>query len=93
VIQVNPLYTPTNVPTGPPPVVVSFTANPMTVSAGQPVTLTWNVTDSIYNIISPQVGPVRGSSVIVYPTATTTYGLYATNQYGRKIAKVTVTVQ
>jgi len=93
VIQVDPLYTPANVPTGPSPVVVSFTANPTTVSAGQPVTLTWNVTDSIYNIISPQVGPVRGTSVIVYPTATTTYGLYATNQYGRKIAKVTVTVQ
>ena len=93
VIQVNPLYTPSNVPTGPSPVVVSFTANPMTVSAGQPVTLTWDVTDAIYNIISPQVGPVRGTSVMVYPTATTTYGLYATNQYGRKIAKVTVTVQ
>ncbi len=93
VIQVNPLYTPSNVPTGPSPVVSSFTANPTTVSAGQPATLSWNVTGAIYNIISPQVGPVRGTSVVVTPTATTTYGLYSTNQYGRTIVKVTVTVQ
>jgi len=93
VISTDPLYTPANVPTGPSPEVASFTANPTTVSAGQPVTLMWNVSGSIYNIVSPQVGPVRGSSVIVNPTATTTYELYATNQYGRKVAKVTVTVQ
>ena len=93
VILMDPLYTPANVPTGPSPVVVSFTANPTTVRAGQPVTLSWNVTGAIYNIVSPQVGPVRGTSVIVNPTATTTYGIYATNQYGRMIAKVTVTVQ
>jgi len=93
VISTDPLYTPANVRTGPSPEVASFTANPTTVSAGQPVTLMWNVSGSIYNIVSPQVGPVRGSSVIVNPTATTTYELYATNQYGRKVAKVTVTVQ
>lgn len=93
VVLMNPLYTPSNVPTGPAPVVASFTANPTTVSAGQPVTLSWSVTGSIYNIVSPQVGPVRGTSVVVTPAATTTYGLYSTNQYGRKIAKVTVTVQ
>jgi hypothetical protein len=93
VISTEPLYTPANVPTGPSPTVVSFTANPATVSAGQLVTLMWNVTGAIYNIISPQVGPVRGASVIVNPTATTTYELYATNQYGRKVSKVTVTVQ
>jgi hypothetical protein len=92
VISVDPLYTPSNVPTGPSPEVVSFQANPTSVSAGQPVTLTWSVTGAIYNIISPQVGPVRGASVMVNPTATTTYELYATNQYGRKVAKVTVTV-
>ena len=93
VILMNPIYTPSNVPTGPAPTVTSFTANPTTVSAGQPVTLSWTVTNSIYNIISPQVGPVRGTNVVVTPSATTTYGLYSTNQYGRKIAKVTVTVQ
>jgi hypothetical protein len=93
VIQMSAIYTPSNVPTGPSPVVSSFTANPVTVSAGNPVTLSWNVTDAIYNIVSPQVGPVRGTSVMVTPTATTTYRLYSTNQYGRTIKAVTVTVQ
>jgi hypothetical protein len=93
VVQMNQIYTPSNVPTGPNPVVASFKANPTTVSAGQPVTLSWSVTGAIYNIISPQVGPVRGTSVVVNPTATTTYALYSTNQYGRKTVKVTVTVQ
>jgi hypothetical protein len=93
VVQVDPLYTPSNVPTGPSPAVASFTADPTTVTAGQPVTLSWSVTGAIYNIVTPQVGPVRGTSVMVNPTETTTYALYSTNQYGRKIAKVTVTVQ
>jgi hypothetical protein len=93
VVQMNTVYTPSNVPTGPAPDVASFTANPTTVSAGQPVTLSWSVTGAIYNIVSPQVGPVRGASVVVNPTATTTYALYSTNQYGRKVKKVTVTVQ
>ncbi len=93
VVLMNPVYTPANVPTGPGPVVASFTANPLTVSAGQPVTLSWSVTGAIYNIVSPQAGPVRGSSVVVVPSASTTYVLYATNQYGRATAKVTVTVQ
>jgi len=93
VVLMNPIYTPANVPSGPSPVVASFTANPMTVSAGQPVTLSWSVTGAIYNIVSPQVGPVRGTSVMVNPTATTTYYFLSTNQYGRKVAKVTVTVQ
>jgi hypothetical protein len=93
VIQMSEIYTPSNVPTGPSPAVSSFTANPVTVSAGNPVTLSWNVTNAIYNIVSPQVGPVRGTSVMVTPTATTTYRLYSTNQYGRTIKAVTVTVQ
>jgi hypothetical protein len=93
VIQIDPLYTPSNVPTGPSPTIISFTANPSTVSAGQPVTLSWNVTGASYFVVSPQVGAVRGTSVTVTPTATTTYTLYGTNEYGRSIAKVTVTVQ
>jgi hypothetical protein len=35
---------------------------------------------------------VRGTSVIVSPSATTTYTMYSTNQYGRTTASVTVTV-
>ncbi|HLY20505.1 MAG TPA: hypothetical protein VKR61_24930 [Bryobacteraceae bacterium] len=93
VVQMNPIYTSSNVPTGPNPVIASFTANPTTVSAGQPVTLSWSVSGAGYNIISPVVGPVRGTIVIVNPAATTTYTLYSTNQYGRKTKAVTVTVQ
>ncbi|HEX6805826.1 MAG TPA: hypothetical protein VF133_19275 [Terriglobales bacterium] len=93
VVQQGTIYTPANVPTGPSPTISSFTANPPTVSAGQPVTLSWSVSNSIYNIISPQAGPVRGTSIVVNPSATTTYTLYTTNQFGRTTASVTVTVQ
>ena len=93
VIQISPLYTPSNVPTGPLPVINSFTANPATVSAGQPVTLSWSVDGASYSVVSPQVGAIRGSSVIVAPTATTTYTLSGTNAYGRTTATVKVTVQ
>ena len=93
VILMDPVYTPSNVPSGPSPVVSSFTANPSTVGAGMPVTLSWSATNAIYNIVSPQVGPVRGSSAVVVPIATTTYRLFSTNQYGRTIKSVTVTVQ
>jgi hypothetical protein len=92
VVQLGTVYTPATVPTGPSPRIASFTASPSTVSAGTPVTLSWSVTNAIYNIISPVVGPVRGTSVTVTPSATTTFTLYSTNQYGRKTAKVTVTV-
>jgi hypothetical protein len=92
VVQLGTVYTPATVPTGPSPGIANFTASPSTVSAGTPVTLSWSVTSAIYNIISPVVGPVRGTSVTVAPSATTTFTLYSTNQYGRKTAKVTVTV-
>src|ERR1043166_5201479 len=92
VVQTGTIYTPANVPTGPSPTISSFTANPSTVTAGQPVTLSWSVTNSTYNIIDPQAGPVRGTSVVVTPTATTTYVLSSTNQFGRTTASVAVTV-
>ena len=93
VVEMGTIYTPANVPTGPVPAISSFTANPSTASKGQMVTLTWSVSRAEYNIISPQVGAVRGASVIVYPAVTTTYTLYSTNQYGRSATNVTVTVQ
>jgi hypothetical protein len=92
VVQTGTIYTPANVPTGPSPTIGSFSANPTTVSAGQPVTLSWSVTNSTYNIIDPTAGPVRGTSIVVNPSATTTYTLYTTNQFGRTTATVTVTV-
>src|SRR5579864_2186111 len=93
VVQMGTIVTDANVPTGPSPTISTFTANPTTVTAGSPVTLSWTVSNSIYSIIDPQVGPVRGTSVVVTPSATTTYTLYSTNQYGRSTASVTVTVQ
>ncbi len=92
-VQTGTIFTPANVPTGSSPAISSFSANPTSVMAGQPVTLSWSVSNSTYNIIDPQAGPLRGTSVVVAPTVTTTYTLYATNQFGRTTASVTVTVQ
>jgi hypothetical protein len=92
VVALGTVYTDANVPTGSLPTISSFTANPSTVTAGSPVTLSWSVTNSVYNIIAPQAGPVRGTSIVVIPSATTTYTFNATNQFGRSTATVTVTV-
>jgi len=91
VLLISPLYGPGNVPTGPNPTINSFTAT-QSGGAGQPVTLSWSETNGEYNVVSPSVGATRASSVTVYPTMTTTYTLYATNQYGRSTAQVTVMV-
>jgi hypothetical protein len=91
VLLISPLYTPQNIPTGPDPTVNSFTAT-SSGGPGQPVTLSWTVTNGEYYIVSPSVGAIRGNSVVVSPSATTTYTLYSTNQYGRITATVTVTV-
>ena len=91
VLLISPLYTPQNVPTGPNPTINTFTAT-TSHGSGQPVTLSWNETNGEYNIVSPGVGAIRGNSVVVYPTTTTTYTLYATNPFGRSTAQVTVNV-
>jgi len=93
VVAMDQIYTQANVPTGPSPTVTSFTASATTISPGQPVTLSWAVSNSDYNIITPQVGPVRGSSVVILPSATTTYSFVSTNQYGRTTKTVKITVQ
>jgi len=93
VVMVDQLYTAANVPTGASPTVASFTASATTITAGQPVTLSWVVSNSDYNIITPQLGPVRGSSVVVMPAATTTYSFVSTNQYGRTTTTLKITVQ
>ena len=93
VVLMSPIYTQANIPQGPNPTISSFTANPQTVSPGSSVTLSWNVTNADYNIVSPQEGVIRGTSATVVPTKTTTYTLYSTNQYGRTTAKVKVTVK
>jgi hypothetical protein len=91
VLLISPLYTINNYPKGPAPVINSFTATASN-GPGQPVTLSWNVSYGEYYGIAPTVGPLRGNSVVVYPTATTTYTLTATNQYWRSTSTVMVTV-
>jgi len=54
--------------------------------------LSWSTTGASYLIVTPQVGATRGTSVSVTPTATTTYTLIATNEYGRTTQQVTVNV-
>ena len=93
VLQFGPIYTPGNVPTGPKPTLTNVTANPPTISPGQTSTLSWTTTNTLYTIVSPEVGPVREMSAIVSPAVTTSYKVYATNQYGRTTKSVTVTVQ
>ena len=92
VVQINPVYTNANIPTGSAPTISSFTASPTHVSSGGSVTLSWNTSSTQYLIVSPGAGAVRGTSVVVNPRSTTTYTLYATNQYGRTTATVTVNV-
>lgn len=94
VVQMTPAwpgYDDATAPTGAPPTINSFTASASTVAAGAPVTLTWNTANDSYDFID-LLGGVRGGSVTFTPTATATYTLNATNQYGRSTSQVTVTV-
>jgi hypothetical protein len=93
VVQMPTVYTSANLPSGPAPAIKSFTADQTTVTAGTAVTLTWAADNASYYLISPEIGAVRGSSVTVHPTKTTTYTLYATNQYGRNTQTITINVQ
>jgi hypothetical protein len=93
VVQMNPIYTSANAPQGAAPSIASFTTSSQSVSAGTPVTLTWSVSGASYLIVSPDIGATRGTSVVVAPTQSTTYTLYATNAFGRTTATINITVQ
>jgi hypothetical protein len=79
------------------PIINSFSANPSTISAGQSVTLAWDVTNA--EIIRLEPDPGQGdlsslTSVTVNPTTTTTYTLEAVSLNGLDdTASVTVTVE
>ncbi len=89
VLVEQPLYTGSTVPTGPAPKIESFTA--AMTPAG--TVLSWTSTGASYFILSPTVGAVRGNTVTIpTPAATTTYTLYATNEYGRTKKAVQVTI-
>jgi hypothetical protein len=75
--------------------IVSFTATPEAINAGESSTLAWEVTgdEPITMTIEPDVGDVTGlSSVEVSPVETTTYTLTAENAVGSVNAETTVTV-
>src|SRR6201998_2086286 len=75
VVQMNPVYTNSNYPTGAAPTISSFTASPTHIASGGKVTLSWNISGEDYVIVSPGPGAVRGASVTVNPTVGTTYTL------------------
>jgi hypothetical protein len=75
------------------PVIGSFTALPSPVQAGTSVTLSWSVSGATSLSIAPGIGTVTGNSIVVTPSATTTYTLTATNAGGTASATATATVQ
>ena len=92
VVQMNPVYTSSNYPTGPSPTISSFSASASHVSSGGSVTLSWTTSSADYVVVTPGPGATRDASATVSPSATTTYTLNATNQYGRTTSMVTVSV-
>jgi hypothetical protein len=74
------------------PTIVSFTASPASITAGQSSTLSWSTTGATAVTIST-IGsvPLNGTDP-VSPTTTTTYTLTATNANGSVSANATVVV-
>jgi hypothetical protein len=73
--------------------IISFTATPVTIVAGQSTTLSW-ATDNASAVTISGVGTVANNgSQVVTPTATTTYVLTATSAAGQSLtSQVTVQV-
>jgi len=75
------------------PNINNFSAVPGTITAGQSLTLSWNVQDATSIEIKPGIGSVQaGGSRLVSPTADTTYTLTALNSGGPSSMSVSVTV-
>ena len=74
------------------PVIHSFTATPAAIEPGGSVSLAWQVSGAAGLSISPGIGAVSGTSIMVSPKATTRYILSASNAAGSVKAEVTVTV-
>jgi serine/threonine protein kinase len=79
-----------------PPAIVSFSAQPQTITAGQGATLSWQVTGANTAEITPDVGRLMSANgqIRVIPRATTHYTLVAMNAQGQRAdAVVQVIVQ
>lgn len=74
--------------------VVTLTANPSSISAGYPSTLTWTSSFADTLVLDNGIGSVvvPDGATIVFPTVTTTYTITATNAFGVVTAQATVTV-
>jgi len=83
-----------NINTPSKPVINSFIASPLTITAGETSTLAWEVSDATSVSIDHEVGSslALSSTASVSPTVTTTYTLTATNAAGTVTAPVKVTV-
>ncbi len=93
VVQMGTIFTAD--PTGPAPT-ITLSASPAIISMGQNSILNWAVTDTSTVFITPNtgtpIGLVRGTTLTVNPSATTTYTLTATGPHGSTTQTVTVTV-
>jgi hypothetical protein len=83
------------------PTAATLTANPTTVTLGQPVTLTFastearrvRITDAQGEVVFSLTGqPAEGGTATVYPTASTTYTLSADNQLGNPAVTATAAI-
>jgi len=76
------------------PVIAGFSANPTTIVRGGSSTLSWSVSGSPSPSLSIDqgIGAVTGSSMVVSPTATTSYTLMASNAIGTSVTQVVLTV-
>ena len=77
-----------------PPAITSFTATPSTIGIGSSTTLRWDSNGDIsqVRITPPGIDVPRSSSLVVTPSATTTYVLTASNQFTSVDRSVEVTV-
>lgn len=81
--------------TPPHSVQASLSASPAAIPQGNSATLTWSTNYATSASISPTIGsvtPLAGGSVLVTPSATTTYTLTANGPNGPATSQATVTV-
>ncbi len=75
------------------PLINNFSATPAAVTAGQPLTLSWNVAGASRVSISPDIGSVEaGGSRAVTPKTGATYTITALNSGGPASKSITVQV-
>jgi hypothetical protein len=75
-----------------PPVTVSLSANPKSISAGQSSTLTWSSTNATSCTGSNFTASGTSGSAVVKPSVTTSYSITCTNGTDPATAMATVTV-